>query len=201
MTYSDFKKQAGFGSSLAIGAGAGALAGGLASLLPSSTKSRKKRLLRALMLIGSGAIIGGNVGLLVGKLGKSTAPKTFREQTLASKKMSPAKRDDYEKLYKEEYEAYNKYLKSGLVEFSNGLPDYPILTDSLAKDYLVRRDSMQRGEAPNPLRDASLDAAVQNGLDIKMLEKEGFPYISGWRDHTRPHPLQNTMPASFYLNR
>lgn len=62
MKYTDLCKnikQAGLGTNIAIGAGIGAVGGGLASLLPSSVDKRK-RLRRALMLMGSGAIIGGS---------------------------------------------------------------------------------------------------------------------------------------------
>jgi hypothetical protein len=67
MTYNEFKKQAGIGTNIAVGAGIGAVGGGLASLLPTSV-DKKKRLRRALMLMGSGAIIGGSTGAAISKL-------------------------------------------------------------------------------------------------------------------------------------
>ena len=67
MTYNEFKKQAGIGTNIAVGAGIGAVGGGLASLLPTSA-DKKKRLRRALMLMGSGAIIGGSAGAALSKI-------------------------------------------------------------------------------------------------------------------------------------
>ena len=70
MKYTDLCKnikQAGLGTNIAIGAGIGVVGGGLASLLPSSADKRK-RLRRALMLMGSGAIIGGSAAATLRKV-------------------------------------------------------------------------------------------------------------------------------------
>lgn len=97
MTYNDFKKQAGMGTNIAVGAGIGAIGGGLASLLPTST-DKKKRLRRALMLMGSGAIIGGSVGAAISKsptkkpADNSTANKPTEERITAKAQPTTAKR-------------------------------------------------------------------------------------------------------------
>lgn len=70
MKYTDLCKnikQAGLGTDIAVGAGIGAVGGGLASLLPSAVDKRK-RLRHALMLMGSGAIIGGSSAAALSKI-------------------------------------------------------------------------------------------------------------------------------------
>lgn len=176
MTYNKFKKQAGFGTNIAIGAGIGAVGGGLASLLPTSA-DKKKRLRRAIMLIGSGAIIGGSTGAAISKL----MPINNNAEYTSKQK----RRAGYDFAYNSE--SLNKVLDSRPSVYNISL------AEALYKGRLADTSPFDQGVAS-----ATLDLARKKGIDLYKQRDNGFPV--DYRLNTA-NQLTNSMPRDFYLDR